>query len=76
MTSIIEQLTPAERETLWLLADNGMNISRVAEASYYSRRTIHDRLRSIKSKTGIDPKDFWGLHRLLTMIENEKEGGK
>ena len=69
-----EKLTPSERETLMLLADNGMSITRVAEASYYSRQTIYDRLSSIKFKTGIDPQDFWGLHRLLTLIENEREG--
>lgn len=71
--SNIALLTAAERETLTLLADHGLNISRVSEASFYSRKAIYDRIRNIKEKTGIDPQDFWGLHRLLTLMEEEKE---
>lgn len=66
-------LTQAERETLILLADNRMSVAEVARECYYSRKTIYDRIRTIKAKTGIDPLDFWGLHRLLTIAENEKE---
>ena len=66
-------LSEAEVETLLLLADNGMNVSRVAERIHYSRVTVYDRLRNIKAKTGVDPLDFWGLHRLLSLIEEGKE---
>ena len=69
----VELLTAAERETIVLMADNGMNVSRVAEEIHYSRQTVYDRLRNIKAKTGIDPADFWGLHRLLTLLEAERE---
>lgn len=69
----VELLTAAERETIVLMADNGMNVSRVAEEIHYSRQTVYDRLRNIKAKTGIDPADFWGLHRLLTLLETERE---
>lgn len=65
----LTKLTDPEKETLTLLADNGMNITRVAECSYYSRPTVYERLRSIKAKTGINPTDFWGLHRLLSLVE-------
>ena len=70
---IVSGLTAAEKETLLLMADNGMNVSRAADEIHYSRKTIYDRLRNVKAKTGIDPTDFWGLHRLLTLIEMEKE---
>lgn len=67
--TIVSELSPAERETLRLLADNQMNVSKVAEISHYSRKAIYERTRNIKAKTGIDPLDFWGLHRLLTLVE-------
>lgn len=66
-------LTKAEAEMLYLLADNGMNITRVAGEIHYSRKAVYERLRMVKAKTGIDPMDFWGLHRLLSLIEEGKE---
>lgn len=66
-------LTDIEKETLLLLADNSLNVSRVADETYYSRKAIYERVRNIRAKTGINPLDFWGLHRLLSMVENEKE---
>lgn len=66
-------LTKAEEEALVLLADNAMNVTRVAEESHFSRSVIYDRLRSVRIKTGINPMDFWGLHRLLSLIEEGKE---
>ena len=68
-----DPLTQAEREVLILLADNRMSVSEVARESYFSRTAIYDRIRTIKAKTGIDPLDFWGLHLLLSIIENERE---
>lgn len=69
----LSYLTAEERKTLLLLADNGMNVTRVSEASFISRASIYNRIMSIRAKTGIDPQDFWGLSLLLTLMENEKE---
>ena len=71
----LPKLTKAEEDMLILLADNRMSVTAVAKESYYSRKAVYDRLRGIKSRTGIDPLDFWGLHRLLSMIEigNEEQ---
>lgn len=69
----LSSLTAEERKTLLLLADNGMNVTRVSEASFISRASIYNRIMSIRAKTGIDPQDFWGLSLLLTLMENEKE---
>ena len=70
---MIDELTVSERETINLLADNAMNVSRVAAETYYSRKAIYERVRNIRAKTGINPLDFWGLHRLLSLIEEGKE---
>lgn len=69
----LSSLTAEERKTLLLLADNGMNVTRVSEASFISRASIYNRIMSIRAKTGIDPQDFWGLSLLLSLMENEKE---
>lgn len=69
----LSSLTAEERKTLLLLADNGMNVTRVSEASFISRASIYNRIMSIRAKTGIDPQDFWGLTLLLSLMEKEKE---
>ena len=70
---MIDKLTVSERETINLLADNAMNVSRVAAETYYSRKAIYERIRNIRAKTGINPLDFWGLHSLIKQIEREED---
>ena len=65
-------LNEAERETLLLIAKSGMNISRASEMLGCSRQAVYARLRTIENKTGIDPSDFWGLHKLLTEVDGDK----
>ena len=60
-------ITDSERQTLRLIALSGMNIAKAAEILGCSRKTVYDRLRNIENKTGVDPTDFWGLHKLLAM---------
>lgn len=62
----MENLTPAERETMNLLANSGMNVSRAAEILGCSRKAVYDRIRTVRNKTGKDPTDFWDLHDLIT----------
>ena len=54
-------------------ADNGMKVQKTADAMHYDKRTISQRLTLIKANTGIDPRNFWGLTRLISIIENERE---
>ena len=64
-------LTEAEKQTLVLLANSGLNISRAAETIGLSRKSVYERLRNIENKTGIDPTNFWGLHKLLLMTAQD-----
>ena len=68
---MLDNLTPTERETIILMASHGMNVYRVAKASFCSRKTVYDRLRNIHHKTGINPADFWGLKKLVEYLEKE-----
>lgn len=67
-----KELKKGEIETLFLMADNGMSVPRAAKAGFYNRKTIYERLRNIKAKTGIDPRDFYGLQILLRMVKGER----
>ena len=68
----MKPLSVYEIQTIKLLADNGMSITRTAEKSYCARKSIYRRLHSIKRKTGHDPLDFWGLMSLVEIIEYER----
>lgn len=69
----MEDLNSVEWATLRLLASGGMNVSRASEILGCSRKTIYDRIRNIKNKTGKDPTDFWDLHDLLTERRENEE---
>lgn len=66
-------LDDVDEEIILAYANNRMRTLLTAENAHYDRRTVSNRLTSIRLKTGIDPRDFWGLHRLITIIETEKE---
>lgn len=65
-------LNANEREVIVLMARHSMNISRVAKASYCSRKTVYERCMSIENKTGLNPANFWGLKALLESLEKER----
>lgn len=71
---INDLLDPTDEAIIYAYADNRMRVIRTAKNAHYDKRTVHSRLTNIRLKTGIDPRDFWGLHRLISIIENAKEG--
>lgn len=69
---LTEPLTPAQIECIAAYAANNMNIQATATSLYRHRNTIEYHLREVERKTGLDPKGFFNLIRLLNLIE-EKE---
>ena len=67
------ELNRVEVETIMAFANNGMKVQKTADAMHYDRRTISQRLSIVRGKTGINPRDFWGLMKLVSIIEKEKE---
>lgn len=53
------------------MANNRMMISRVSKELYTHRNTVTYRLEHIKSRTGLDPKDFYDLVKLLKRYREE-----
>ena len=68
---IYELLDDADIIVLQAYSENGMGVTRTARNTHYDRRTISDRLTRIRLKVGIDPRDFYGLMKLLEIIETE-----
>lgn len=70
------ELSRLEVETIMAFANNGMKVQKTAEAMHYDKRTISQRLSLIRGKTGINPRDFWGLVKLTNIIKEEKEAAE
>lgn len=66
-------LTRSEVDTIMAFANGGMKVQRAADAMHYDKRTVSQRLTLIHANTGIDPRDFWGLTRLVEIIKNQGE---
>lgn len=58
-------------QTLIAFAKCDMNIQATASCLQIVRRTVDYRLDSVHKRTGIDPKTFWGLVKLLKICKKE-----
>lgn len=56
-------------EVILAFADSNMNASSAARKMYVHRNTVEYHLAKVRSETGLNPKEFRGLAKLLTMIE-------
>ena len=63
-----DALSRVDVEILTALANCRMNISATARKSRYDRKTVEYHLGRVHSATGLDPKNFWDLHKLLNML--------
>lgn len=58
-------MSPRRLEVVRAYADSGMNVTAAARALGCSSDTIRHHLAMVKKKTGLDPRNFWDLARLL-----------
>ena len=61
----MERLKLKQRAVVQAYADSGMNVCAAARALGLSGDTVRYHLAAIKKKTGLDPRNFWDLARLL-----------
>lgn len=54
------------------LADNRMNVSEAARALFMHRNTVEYHIRKIRQMTGLDPLNFYDLHKLVKMVSEER----
>lgn len=62
-------LTEKEKEILLALAEHDMNRSEAAMAIYMARNSFYYHFDNIRKKTGLDPRNFYDLAKLLGMVK-------
>lgn len=60
-----------DQEILLTLAANNMNRSETARQLYAHQNTVCYHMNKVKKLTGLDPANFYDLHRLVQHINGE-----
>ena len=63
-----EELTEREKRILWSMFRHSLNASAAGREMYYGKNTIVYHLDKIKTKTGLDPRNFFDAVELLEML--------
>ena len=69
------ELTERDAVTVAALANCGLNCKKAAESLGIHRNSMRERLNAIRDKTGVDPRSFWGLAKILSEIQKEANNG-
>ena len=62
-------MTQLDMEVILALVDSNMNASSAARKMYVHRNTVEYHIAKVRKETGLNPKEFRELAKLLTMIE-------
>lgn len=62
-------ITPRDAELILALADNGLVMHKVAKLCYRHPNTVKYHVENIREKTGLDPRDFWDMQKLVPMAQ-------
>ncbi len=68
----MEWLSGTRKLVAQAYADAGMSITGAARILNLSNDTIYHHLNQIKSRTGLDPRNFWDLARLLGLRKEDR----
>lgn len=66
---MINKLDDIDKSIIRALAKNNMRVFPTAKAAYVSPGAVNYRIRRIRKRTGLNPKDFFDLYRLWQMVE-------
>lgn len=62
-------LSDLRKDIVLTMADSNMNLCEVARKLYFSRRNIDYHCLKICEKTGLNPKNFYDLIKLVEMVK-------
>lgn len=65
-------MTDLQKEIILSMADHNMNKAEVAKAIYFSRGGVLYQCDVIKQKTGLDPRNFYDLIKLVEMVKEDE----
>ena len=71
MTNKQKRMTDKQKLCVLAYADNNMSLKATAEKLFYHYNTIDHHLKAVYSKTGLNPKNFYDLCKLLETIDRE-----
>lgn len=64
-----DEMTPVRCEIVLALADTGTRATAAARKLYMNHSTVLYHMKLIKAITGLDPKDFYDLGKLVQMAK-------
>ena len=70
---ILAAMNPRDKEIVLAFAENGMRPSFAAKGHYLSHQGVEYHLRKVRANTGLDPRNFFQLYRLATLIIQERK---
>ena len=68
-------ITVANIESLMAYANANMKIYVAAKESYRDKATVKYHLEQVKQKTGLDPRNFYDLVKLVEMLGGDGNDG-
>lgn len=66
-------MTEQDVKTILALADSNMRPTEASYRLYLHRNTVLYRIDRIKKETGLDPLNFYDLHKLVDMAGKERK---
>lgn len=71
----LETLTRTDLDVLLAFAKYDMRVNRTSEKAFFHRNTIDSHLSKIRYKTGLNPKKFYDLVKLIAAVEEMEKNG-
>ena len=68
-SEILNSLTEMDKKAVLSYAENSMRMSRAAKALFMVHSAVYYHIISIKAKTGLDPRNFYDLSKLINLIQ-------
>ncbi len=65
---LLNSLNENEIETVLAFAEHDMTVQRTAKEGFLHYNTVLYRLSRVKDKTGLDPRNFYDLVKLVQML--------
>jgi hypothetical protein len=69
------RITEVEARIILALSENEMRLKASADAVHYTRSNVEYHIKRIRTVTGLNPRDFYDLSKLIPMAKTVLEGG-
>ena len=69
---VLEELTPADKNVVIAYAECGMNALGAGRRLHFSNNGINYHLTKVRTLTGLNPREFYDLIKLVELINNER----